>query len=67
MHNLEALHDAILRTVNDNRNRWDAETLTRNWQHAKPTRRVDAGKQSIEDSPLFGGPRQSDLFTQEEQ
>ena len=30
----------------------------------KSARRVDAGKESIEDSPLFGGPRQGDMFSQ---
>ena len=28
----------------------------------RSTRRVDAGRESIEDSPLFGGTRQQDLF-----
>ena len=41
--------------------RIDAERVT--WEmKAKSTRRVDGGRKSIEDSPLFGGPRQGDFF-----
>lgn len=29
---------------------------------SRSTRRADGGKRPIEDSPLFGGPRQGDLF-----
>ena len=39
----------------------DAERVT--WEFStRSTRRIDAGKESIEDSPLFGGPRQGGLF-----
>ena len=67
MHNLEALHEAILRAVNGNRDRWEAETITRDWRHMRPTRRLDRGRACIEDSPLFGGPRQHDLFAKGEE
>lgn len=41
--------------------RIEAERLT--WElKQKSTRRIDAGKQPIEDSPLFGGPAQGGLF-----
>lgn len=41
--------------------RIDAERVT--WElRTKSTRRLDAGRQSIEDSPLFGGQRQQGLF-----
>jgi hypothetical protein len=41
--------------------RLDAERIT--WElRTKSTRNIDAGSMSIEDSPLFGGPRQADLF-----
>lgn len=39
----------------------DAERVTLEFRQ-KSTRRVDAGKQSIDDSPLFGGDRQQELF-----
>jgi hypothetical protein len=39
----------------------EAERIT--WEfRTKSTKRLDAGKRSIEDSPLFGGERQEDLF-----
>jgi hypothetical protein len=39
----------------------EAERIT--WEfRTKSTKRLDAGKQSIEDSPLFGGERQESLF-----
>lgn len=41
--------------------RIDAERCTLELA-TKSTRRIDAGKQSIEDSPLFGGSRQDSLF-----
>jgi hypothetical protein len=41
--------------------RLDAERVT--WEfRSRSTRRVDAGKSRIEDSPLFGGPAQGELF-----
>jgi hypothetical protein len=44
--------------------RLDAERVTLELR-TRSTRRVDSGRESIEDSPLFGGQRQGDLFAQE--
>ena len=41
--------------------RLDAERVTTEWRN-KSTRRLDGGRRSIEDSPLFGGERQDTLF-----
>ena len=41
--------------------RIDAERVTLEFAQAS-TKRVDGGRQPIEDSPLFGGPRQRGLF-----
>jgi len=43
--------------------RLDAERVTLEFA-TRSTRRVDGGRLSIEDSPLFGGPRQRGLFDQ---
>jgi hypothetical protein len=42
--------------------RLDAERVTLEMKQ-KSTRRVDSGKQPIDDSPLFGGPKQGGLFS----
>lgn len=39
----------------------DAERVTFEFA-TKSTRRLDAGRKSIDDSPLFGGDRQMELF-----
>lgn len=41
--------------------RLDAERVTLEFR-TKSTRRLDAGKLPIEESPLFGGPAQRELF-----
>jgi hypothetical protein len=41
--------------------RLDAQRVTLELR-TKSTRRLDAGRQCIEDSPLFGGSRQGGLF-----
>jgi len=41
--------------------RLDAERVTIEFR-AKSTRRLDAGREPITDSPLFGGPAQQELF-----
>lgn len=41
--------------------RIEAERITREFA-TKSTRRIDVGKEPIEDSPLFGGERQGGLF-----
>jgi hypothetical protein len=41
--------------------RLDAERVT--WEfRSQSTRRIDAGRAPIIDSPLFGGPRQQEMF-----
>lgn len=39
----------------------DAERVTLEFRQ-KSTKRLDAGRRSIEDSPLFGGERQEEMF-----
>jgi hypothetical protein len=44
--------------------RIEAKRVT--WEFSsKSTRRLDVGRESIEDSPLFGGKRQQGLFDEE--
>lgn len=47
--------------ADDYQSRIDAERATLELQQ-KSRKRADSGKESIEDSPLFGGPRQGGLF-----
>lgn len=44
--------------------RIDAERVTLQFAR-KSTRRLDTGKVPIEESPLFGGPRQTSLFNED--
>jgi hypothetical protein len=62
----EAAREADRRAISatsdpEYRSRIEAQRVTLEMR-SKSTRRIDGGKQPIEDGPLFGGPRQGNLF-----
>jgi len=55
-------HDSLAGAADVEReSRLDAERVTLEFG-TKSTKRLDSGRQQIEDSPLFGGERQGGLF-----
>lgn len=58
---LEDFHRAAAKVVQADRNVLEAQACTLDYAN-RPGRLIDQGRQSIEDSPLWGGQRQMELF-----
>lgn len=58
--------DDYLTEDGERESRLDAKRVTLEFGQ-KSTKRLDRGKQPIDESPLFGGPAQSDLFGEPEE
>lgn len=52
---------AVAREATEARDRLTAQAITLEFKTGS-RKRADAGKKSIEDSPLFGGERQGEMF-----